>query len=67
MLNASEVHNSIAGHTAGLIMHWIDECSDPKAHPMAGGSTMPTNPLPHWDHLEAVWIEPNPALPRTAQ
>jgi len=64
MLNHADFGDHTAGrlgvghrYTPELIMHWIDECTDPAAHRVIGGSTTATNPLVHRDQLVAVWIE----------
>ena len=73
MLSLAEFGDSTAGrpiiehpHTPELIMHWIDACTDPRGHRVAGDSTIATNPVTHQDQLVAVWIEQDTGLPASA-
>ena len=73
MLSIAEFGDRTAGrpvidhpHTQELIMHWIDACTDPGGHKVAGDSTIATNSVTQRDQLVAVWIEQGTDLPPTA-
>ena len=71
MLNLGKVSTGRYGesahsHPPGLIMHWIDVCTDPAVHRVAGGSPVDANSVTHRDQLVAKWIEPGATLLRNA-
>lgn len=65
MANIAEVRDRTERHAMGLVMHWMDECADPTAHKIAGGSTVAANTHNHVDRLAAVWSKESPTPPRT--
>ena len=51
-------------HRQQLIMHWIDACTDPKAHRVATATSIAASPITHHDQLVAVWMEQTSVLPQ---
>ena len=47
-------------HYSKLVMHWIDECTDPRAHAVNARSTTVPSSASHRDRLVAVWMDSAP-------
>jgi hypothetical protein len=47
---------------AGLIMHWVDVCSDPAAHKVTDGPAFANRSVTHRDQLVAVWSDKGASL-----